>query len=255
MSTTGLRRFVGSSGERRPSSGPAPAERTQTERTQTDRTQTDRTQTDRTQALVERCELCGNPCGPEGTVARPGHGHVADLEHRSIRCVCRPCYLLFTQRGAAGGRYHSVPERFVHVPEPELTPAQWDTLQIPVRIAFLFRSSGLGDSGPDEAGAGEWVAFYPSPAGATQSLLALDSWTDVVAANPVFATAEPDVEAVLVQRSGTGFEAFVVPISACYELVARVRMHWQGFDGGEAVHAQIDGFFTALRERTGTAHE
>jgi hypothetical protein len=166
--------------------------------------------------------------------------------------VCRPCYLLFTQRGAAGGRYHSVPERFVRVPEPELTPAQWDTLQIPVRIAFLFRNSETGQDG-----AGEWVAFYPSPAGATQSLLALDSWADVVAANPVFATAEPDVEAVLVQRSGSGsgnggaFEAFVVPITACYELVARVRMYWQGFDGGEAVHAQIDGFFAALRERAG----
>jgi hypothetical protein len=143
-----------------------------------------------------------------------------------------------------------VPERFLHVPAPDLTPAQWDTLQIPVRIAFLFRNSAIGE------GAGstdEWVAFYPSPAGATQSLLALDSWADVVAANPVFGTAEPDVEAVLVQRgepgSGAGFEAFVVPITACYELVARVRMHWQGFDGGEAVHAQIAGFFAALRQR------
>jgi hypothetical protein len=199
---------------------------------------------------MERCELCGKAAGPEGTVAHPGHGHVADLEQRSIRCACRPCWLLFTRRGAAGGRYHSVPERFLHVPAPDLTPAQWDTLQIPVRIAFLFRNSAM------EEGAGsndEWVAFYPSPAGATQSLLALDSWADVVAANPVFGTAEPDVEAVLVQRgepgSGAGFEAFVVPITACYELVARVRMHWQGFDGGEAVHAQIAGFFAALRQR------
>jgi hypothetical protein len=230
VSAPGLRRFVGSSGERRHRREPAGA----------------------AQPRVERCELCGNPCGPEGTVAQPGHGHVADLEHRSIRCVCRPCYLLFTQRGAAGGRYHSVPERFVHVPEPDLTPAQWETLQIPVRIAFLFRNAEM-------AGTGEWVAFYPSPAGATQSLLELDSWADVVAANPVFATAEPDVEAVLVQRTGngpgngagTGFEAFVVPITACYELVARVRMHWQGFDGGEAVHAQIAAFFAALRERSG----
>jgi hypothetical protein len=163
--------------------------------------------------------------------------------------VCRPCYLLFTQRGAAGGRYRSVPERFVHVPEPELTSAQWETLQIPVRIAFLFRNSEAGAADIEE-----WVAFYPSPAGATQSLLSLESWADVVAANPEFGTAEPDVEAVLVQRTetaaGAGFEAFVVPITACYELVARVRMHWQGFDGGEAVHAEIAGFFAALRERS-----
>jgi hypothetical protein len=26
-------------------------------------------------------------------------------------------------------------------------------------------------------------------------------------------------------------------------------MHWQGFDGGEAVHAQIADFFAASRER------
>jgi hypothetical protein len=51
---------------------------------------------------------------------------------------------------------------------------------------------------------------------------------------------------------GTGFEAFVVPITTCYELVARVRMSWQGFDGGEAVHAHVAAFFAALRERTGT---
>jgi hypothetical protein len=187
----------------------------------------------------ERCELCGDPCGPEGTVAHPGHGHVADVESHAIRCVCRPCYLLFVQRGAAGGRYRAVPDRFVHVPQPELTAAQWDALQIPVRIAFLFRH---GDTR-------EWVAFYPSPAGATQSLLALGSWADVVAANPVFADAEPDVEAVLVQSTGTGFEAFIVPISACYELVARVRLTWQGFDGGDEAHAQIEAFFAALRER------
>jgi uncharacterized protein DUF5947 len=191
----------------------------------------------------QRCELCGKASGPEGTVARPGHGHVADLEARSIRCVCRPCWLLFTRRGAAGGRYQSVPDRFVHVPEPRLTAAEWDGLQIPVRMAFLYRH---GDPP-------EWAAFYPSPAGATQSLLALDSWADVVAENPVFGEAEPDVEAVLVQRtanhSRAGFEAFVVPITACYELVARVRMSWKGFDGGDAAREEIADFFAALRER------
>jgi hypothetical protein len=217
--STGLRRFVGSAPRR-----PQVPDRS-----------------DPAAPPGERCELCGNPCGPEGTVATPGHGHVTDLEHRSLRCVCRPCYLLFTQRGAAGGRYQAVPDRFVHVPGPALTPVQWDALQIPVRIAFLFRNS--------DAEADDWVAFYPSPAGAIQSLLELDSWTEVVAANPVFGTAEPDVEAVLVQRGEHGFEAFVVPITACYELVARVRMHWQGFDGGAEAHAQIGGFFAALRER------
>lgn len=191
---------------------------------------------------VERCELCGTPCGPEGTVATPGHNHVVDLEHRAIRCACRPCYLLFTRRGAAAGKYQAVPERFVHHPGVVLSNVQWDELQIPVRIAFLFRNS---DEETDE-----WVAFYPSPAGATQSLLSLESWAQVVEDNPVFASAAPDVEAVLVQRIDNGFEAFVVPITACYELVARVRLHWQGFDGGEKAHEEIATFFDALRKRS-----
>jgi uncharacterized protein DUF5947 len=72
----------------------------------------------------------------------------------------------------------------------------------------------------------------------------------VVAANPALAELAPDVEAVLVQRTGDGFESFVVPIDACYELVGLVRMHWKGFDGGEEAWAAIGGFFDAVRERS-----
>jgi len=60
----------------------------------------------------------------------------------------------------------------------------------------------------------------------------------------------PDVEALLVQRAGEGFECFLVPIDACYELVGLVRMHWKGFDGGEEAWEAIGGFFDAVRERS-----
>jgi hypothetical protein len=53
---------------------------------------------------------------------------------------------------------------------------------------------------------------------------------------------------LLQERTGAGFEAFIVPITACYELVARVRLTWQGFDGGDEAHTQIEAFFAALRE-------
>ena len=215
--SSGLRRFVAAAPERRrPEPAPVVA------------------------APGERCEMCAEPIPPEGTVTVHGHGHVADLKNRSLLCTCRACYLLFTQRGAAAGRYHSVPDRFVHDPELALTPVQWDELQIPVRMAFLFRNSE----------AEQWVAFYPSPAGSTESLLSLESWAEVLEDNPVFETAEPDVEAVLIQQTDDGFEGFLVPITACYELVARVRMHWQGFSGGEKAHAEIAEFFDAVRERS-----
>jgi hypothetical protein len=60
----------------------------------------------------------------------------------------------------------------------------------------------------------------------------------------------PDVEALLVRRAGEGFECFLVPIDACYELVGLVRMHWKGFDGGEEAWEAIDGFFDAVRDRS-----
>jgi hypothetical protein len=58
------------------------------------------------------------------------------------------------------------------------------------------------------------------------------------------------VEALLVRRAGEGFECFLVPIDACYELVGLVRMHWKGFDGGQEAWEAIDGFFDAVRERS-----
>ena len=60
-------------------------------------------------------------------------------------------------------------------------------LQIPVSVAFFFVNSTLD----------RVAAFYPSPAGATESLLSLDTWDEVVAANPELATLAPDVEAFL----------------------------------------------------------
>ena len=44
---------------------------------------------------------------------------------------------------------------------------------------------------------GRTAAFYPSPVGATESLLPADTWVEVMAANPLFASLEPDVEALL----------------------------------------------------------
>jgi hypothetical protein len=184
----------------------------------------------------ERCEFCAVPVADE-------HQHVADLEQRGVMCACRACYLLFTQVGAGKQRYRSIPDRYRYDPAPNITDAQWDELQIPVRMAFFFQNSALE----------KYVAFYPSPAGATESLLPLDTWAEVLAANPAFADTAPDVEALLVQRrprgSDGGFECFGVPIDACYELVGLVKLKWKGFDGGQEAWAALDTFFDGLRER------
>lgn len=185
----------------------------------------------------ERCELCAEPIPA-------AHQHLVDLDTRSLRCACRSCWLLFTPRGAGGGRYRAVPERYLYDPALRLSDEQWDALQIPVGVAFLFRNSSLG----------RMVAFYPSPAGATESLLDPAAWEAIVKLDPRLATLADDVEALLLRRprEGGGAECYLVPIDACYELVGRVRRHWKGFDGGAEAWAEIDAFFAGVRERSRT---
>jgi hypothetical protein len=183
--------------------------------------------------MGEVCELCNEKVPDE-------HQHVVNLESRALMCACRPCYLLFTERGAGKGKFASVPDRYLFDPDFSLSDAQWDEFQIPVKMAFFFVNSVVEQT----------VAFYPSPAGATESLLPPETWQSMMAANPLFASLEPDVEALLVYRREKAYECFLAPIDACYELVGHVRMNWKGFDGGSEAWEAIDGFFEQLRQRS-----
>jgi hypothetical protein len=179
---------------------------------------------------AERCEMCRE-------VLSERHGHVVDLEQRSLSCTCRACYLLFTHEGAAGGRYRAVPEHVYHDPGRPLTDGDWNELQIPVAMAFFFYNSALG----------RVVAGYPSPAGATECELDLAAWDRLAAAYPLFGGLHPDVEAILVNR--TDNEVFLIPVDECYALVGELRMKWQGFDGGAEARAALATFLDGLRRR------
>jgi hypothetical protein len=179
----------------------------------------------------ERCEMCAKPI-------TKAHSHVVDLHSRSLMCACRPCYLLFTDMHATL-HYRSVPERYLALDRTAVDGRTWDELQIPVGLAFLFRNSVQQ----------RMVAFYPGPAGATESELPLAAWDRIVAQSPQLALLRPDVEALLVRRPGE--DCFVVPIDACYELVGRIRKRWKGFAGGEEAWQEIDAFFAGVREKSG----
>lgn len=181
----------------------------------------------------EHCEMCSEPIAEQ-------HSHIVNIQSRNLMCVCRACYLLFTTRGAAQGRYLAVPERFLYDPEFALSTGQWEELQIPVSLAFFFMNSDMQ----------RMAAFYPSPAGATESLLPLGTWESVIGANPDFADALPDVEALLLRRDDERTAAYLVPIDKCYELVGHVKMHWRGFSGGDKVWSEIEAFFSSLQERS-----
>lgn len=195
-------------------------------------------------SVGERCEMCTAPVADE-------HQHVVDVVSRSLMCTCRPCYLLFTDQQAAL-RYRAVPDRYASFPDFHLDQGDWDDLQIPVGLAFFFTNSAQQ----------RVVAFYPSPAGATESELSLSTWERVLAANPALRTVLPDVEALLVRGGdhptslvdpsgdGGGFVAHLVPIDACYELVGRMRATWRGFDGGQEARAALAGFFDEVERRS-----
>ncbi len=180
---------------------------------------------------VERCELCAEPIPAE-------HRHVLDLVKRELLCACRACSLLFDRAAAGGAHYRLVPDRSRSVVDFQLDDHEWQALMIPVEMAFFFRSSA----------AGRVVAFYPSPMGATESLLSLEAWDDLRARNPVLDELEPDVEALLVNRARGAREYWLVPVDACYRLVGIIRTHWKGFGGGEEVWAAIRAFFDEVRQ-------
>ena len=184
----------------------------------------------------ERCELCGDPIPPQ-------HRHLVDLQSREMLCACRACKLLFDTGAAGGGHYRLVPERRLSLDGFRMDDAAWAGLQIPVDMAFFFHNSAVE----------RVVAFYPGPAGATESTLELDAWNRIEAANPVLGTLEPDVEALLVNRARGAHRHFLVPIEDPYRLVALIRTHWRGLTGGKEVWQEIDAFFDDLADRTRSA--
>jgi hypothetical protein len=181
----------------------------------------------------EKCEFCAVDI-PED------HKHVANIESRTVMCACTPCYFVFSPEGASRGKYRAIPDEYLYARDFALSQVQWDDLQIPVNLAFMFMNSELG----------QMVAFYPGPAGATESLLPLDTWADVVGANPFIEGLQPDVEALLFYRPrDAGTECYLVPIDACYHLVGLIKINWRGFDGGQEAWEKIDAFFAGVRER------
>ncbi|HWS99726.1 MAG TPA: DUF5947 family protein [Pyrinomonadaceae bacterium] len=187
----------------------------------------------RPRAPVERCELCSSELAPD-------HQHLFEPRARQLLCACQPCAVLFS--GQAETKYRRVPRRVRYLPDFQLTDAQWDTLLIPIGMAFFSHSSA----------AGKTIALYPSPAGATESLLDLEAWDEIVRGNPALKQMEADTEALLVNRVREAREYFVAPVDECYKLVGLIRAYWHGLSGGATVWEEIAKFFEELKRKGGT---
>jgi hypothetical protein len=181
----------------------------------------------------ERCDLCSEPVAAE-------HRHLLDLSTREILCACRACVILFDRPASGAGVRRLIPTRYASLPGFTLTDAQWDGLRIPVGMVFFFHNTG----------AGKTMAVYPSPMGPTESLLSLDTWDELVRDNAELQELQPDVEALLVNRTHGARDTYIVPIDECYKLVGLIRIHWRGFTGGREVWKEIDRFFADLKRRS-----
>ena len=188
------------------------------------------------EAAQEHCDLCGEPIPPE-------HRHLLEVSTREMMCACRPCSILFDRSAASEGRYRLVPDRRLFLEDFEMDDVQWESLRVPVDMAFFFYNT------PAE----RVVAFYPSPMGPTESLLTLSAWEELETHNPILREMERDVEALLVNRVRGAREHFLVPIAECYGLVGLIRTNWRGLSGGREVWEKIEQFFGELRRRSRTA--
>jgi uncharacterized protein DUF5947 len=181
---------------------------------------------------LETCNVCHVPVAPK-------HVHLLDVANRKVLCACQACSLAFS------GTYKRIPQRARWLRDFQLADDQWDSLMIPINVAFFFQSSSTS----------QVIGLYPSPAGAIQSALRAEQWSEIAANNPGLRDMEADVEALLVNRLGQakghdGPAYYILPIDECFRLVGLVRTHWRGLSGGTEVWREIGGFFSEMRERS-----
>jgi hypothetical protein len=184
---------------------------------------------------AEHCEMCSEPIPAE-------HRHLLDLSAHNVLCACNACGVLFGNEGASAGKYRLIPKRCLALTNFQMTDEQWDELMIPVNMVYMFHDSATN----------RVLAFYPSPAGATESLLDLHHWEDLLALNPVLNDLEPDVEALLINRVRNAHEQYIVPIDTCFKLVGLIRLSWRGLSGGEEVWQAIEAYFADLQAKAQT---
>lgn len=174
----------------------------------------------------EWCELCGAGLPTD-------HRHLIHLDERRLLCACETCWSV--RSGEAAFRPAGV--RTEWLDDFDLPDEAWASFSIPIGLAFFMRT---GD--PERV-----VAFYPSPAGATESEIDSGSWDRVRDLNPALGRLEPDSEALIVNRMSDPHQHAIAPIDDCYRLVGLIKSNWEGISGGSGPETAIAQFFAELR--------
>lgn len=178
------------------------------------------------QPIEAQCDLCGTSVSEE-------HRHLLQLDERSIVCVCESCWAL----RSGDAEFRPVGSRVIWLDSLDLPDDLWARFRIPIGLAFFLRSQG------------GVVAFYPSPAGATESEIDTIVFAELESRNPRVQELEPDAEVLIVDRLGDSMRSAIAPTDQAYRLVGLVKTHWQGISGGPGLQNAVDGFFEELREK------
>lgn len=179
---------------------------------------------------AEKCEVCGSSLSED-------HRHLLELGERRILCACEPCIAM----RSGVDNYCPVGTRTLWLDDFDFPDELWAAFQLPIGLAFFLRSTGTNSV----------VALYPSPAGATESELHLESWEALVARNPILEQLDSDGEALVVNRMTDPPEHAIVPIDECYRLVGLIKSNWTGISGGNAISDAVPLFFKHVRRKAG----
>jgi hypothetical protein len=176
----------------------------------------------------EACDLCGVGIAED-------HRHLLALSERRIVCACEACWAM----RSGEGDYRPVGNRTLWLEGLDVPDDLWASFQIPIGLAFFMQSTVTACV----------VAMYPSPGGATESELHFDSWSRMLALNPVLAGLEPDIEGLIANRLSDPPAYLIAPIDRCYALTGTIKASWEGISGGSGVQAAVERFFDDLRAK------
>jgi len=116
------------------------------------------------------------------------HAHLLEVEKRRVTCACEACFILFN--GNNRQRYRPIPRDVHRLHSFLMDDHEWESLLIPVNLAFFVYSSSANTT----------VAQYPGPGSVMESTLDREDWNAIAERNPMLMTFKPDVEALLVNR-------------------------------------------------------
>ncbi len=118
-------------------------------------------------AAVEQCELCS-------FAFRRSIDICSRCRRKRSFAACDACALRF--QDVVEGRFKLIPRDARALSGFAMADTDWENFALPINLAFFFYST------PSK----KMMAYYPSPAGATESLLPLDAWKALVSQNLPF---------------------------------------------------------------------